>query len=380
MKKIALFTSIASHYRKPIWSLLLEHQKHEFHLFFGDNRSSGIKTIDLKSKIFLKYESRIHKIKNIWYKGKLLFWQRGVLSQCLYGNYDMVVFRGSMYCLSTWIASIICRVKGINIVYWGHGFYGKEKGIKLLIRILFNSLANSHLLYGNISKDLFIKYGFNSKKIYLIYNSLDYSKHKAIRSNFKELEKSKVFNFMKHPDLPTVIFIGRLTATKKLDLLIKAIKTINEDEIKINLVFIGDGYEKKPLINMSAKGISERWIHFLGGIYDESIIGRYIYLSDLCVSPGNVGLTAIHSLSYGTPVCTHDNVKNQMPEAEAIINGYNGIFFKENNVRNLVYNIEYWFSNNTDREKVRQNCYEQIDKYYNPNNQLNTINALIENS
>ena len=38
----------------------------------------------------------------------------------------------------------------------------------------------------------------------------------------------------------------------------------------------------------------------------------------MCVSPGNVGLTAIHSLTYGTPVLTHDNFNFQMPEAEAI--------------------------------------------------------------
>ena len=32
------------------------------------------------------------------------------------------------------------------------------------------------------------------------------------------------------------------------------------------------------------------------------IISKYLYYADICVSPGNVGLTAIHSLTYGTPV------------------------------------------------------------------------------
>ena len=44
------------------------------------------------------------------------------------------------------------------------------------------------------------------------------------------------------------------------------------------------------------------------------------------VSPGNVGLTAIHSLSYGTPVLTHNNFNNQMPEVESIQPGFNGYF------------------------------------------------------
>ena len=50
-------------------------------------------------------------------------------------------------------------------------------------------------------------------------------------------------------------------------------------------------------------------------------------MSDLTVSPGNIGLTAIHSLSYGTPVCSHSNFNNQMPESEAIINFEKWFFF-----------------------------------------------------
>ena len=44
--------------------------------------------------------------------------------------------------------------------------------------------------------------------------------------------------------------------------------------------------------------------HFQGAVFDESN-SELIYHSDLCVSPGNVGLTAIHSLTYGVPVATH---------------------------------------------------------------------------
>ena len=68
---------------------------------------------------------------------------------------------------------------------------------------------------------------------------------------------------------------------------------------------------------------------FYGATYDEKELSKLIYMSDLTVSPGNIGLTAIHSLSYGTPVCSHSNFNNQMPESEAIINFENGFFFRK---------------------------------------------------
>ena len=48
-------------------------------------------------------------------------------------------------------------------------------------------------------------------------------------------------------------------------------------------------------------------IWFYGACYDESKLGELIFNADLCVSPGNVGLTAVHSMGYGTPVITHNN-------------------------------------------------------------------------
>ena len=74
---------------------------------------------------------------------------------------------------------------------------------------------------------------------------------------------------------------------------------------------------------------------FFGPCYDEFEIGMLIYNAALCVSPGNVGLTAIHSLSYGTPVISHNDFKHQMPEFEAIVPGETGAFFIANDLNSL---------------------------------------------
>ncbi len=147
---------------------------------------------------------------------------------------------------------------------------------------------------------------------------------------------------------------------------IEAVDRINSGGDLVNLIMVGEGDERTRLESLSKQGVESGYIKFYGQCYDEEKIGRLISDADLCVSPGNVGLTAIHSLSLGTPVASHSNLNNQMPEVEAIIDGKSGFLFKEGDVEDLSRKIVDWISNVQDRESVRAVCYKIIDKYYNP--------------
>ncbi|WP_298653466.1 glycosyltransferase [uncultured Proteiniphilum sp.] len=376
MITINFFTNIAPHYRSPLWTVLLNNPDWDVHFFYGDNSKVGVKTIDFEKEEFSSYRDQLHEIKNYWWKGKALLWQKGIVSECCKGKFDRAVFLGEMSRLSTWIAVIICRIRGIKVSFWGHGLYGNERGVKLMLKKTFFRLGHEHLLYERRAKKLMIQQGFSPNNLYIVFNSLDYDAHKLLHQKFRDLRKADVFPFLNDPSLPIVIFIGRLTKGKKLDMLLQAINQINNEAPKVNLVIMGDGPEKKNLEDHGKAGLKNKWLHFTGACYDEEIIGKYLSMSDLCVSPGNVGLTAIHSLSFGTPVCTHDNMVNQMPEAEAIQHGYNGFFFKENDLSDLKIKIKDWL-NNMDRELMRKKSYEIIDTYYNPHYQLTVFNRLI---
>ena len=103
-----------------------------------------------------------------------------------------------------------------------------------------------------------------------------------------------------------------------------------------------------------------------------------IYNADLCVSPGNVGLTSIHSLMFGCPVISNDDFKTQMPESEVIIKGKTGDFFHAYDSSDLSRSISAWFSHHVDdRNRVRMDCFEIIDNYWNPNFQLNILKQVL---
>ena len=118
---------------------------------------------------------------------------------------------------------------------------------------------------------------------------------------------------------------------------------------------------------------------FYGACYDEAANAELIYNADLCVAPGNVGLTAMHSMVFGCPVLTHNDFPLQMPEFEAICENETGSFFKRNDIESLADAISDWFGyNGSRRETIRRNCFKEIDTQWTPNHQMNILKSVFK--
>ena len=238
---------------------------------------------------------------------------------------------------------------------------------------MFLRLADINILYENRSKKLLIESGFDKKTLEVIYNSLDYDNQLKL---FKKLDKKKNSNQLFKKKMPIIVFIGRLTKNKKIDILIKSIGIINKNIPKVNLLVIGDGPQKKNLELLSIKTLKKSNYLFYGELYNEKKIAELLYKSSICISPGNIGLAAIHSLTYGTPVASHKNLNFQMPEVESIIEGENGFLFKEDDINDLSNKIIFWIKNKkTNKKSIRK----IIDDKYNPYFQKKILDKLILN-
>ncbi len=122
----------------------------------------------------------------------------------------------------------------------------------------------------------------------------------------------------------------------------------------------------------------EKKIWFYGPCYDEQEIGNLLYNSDVCITPGILGLTAIHSLSYGTPVISNDDFSNHGPEFEAVEPGFTGDFFKKDDLEDLCSKIRLWINlDPIKRAQVRADAYKTIDEVFNPLNQIDILKNLI---
>ena len=325
MKTVDYFTNVFSHYREPLWKLLIDSKEIRYNIFFSKKEYQGIKTSITHETSKLK-----PVLINFTFLGKI-YWQSGVISSVLKSRADGIMFLGEMNLLSTWISVLICKLKKKKIFFWGHGVYGHESYLKLRLRTTFLKLADINFLYGHHAKNLLVKRGLKKNKIQVIYNSIPSTSKKAISNETVNQD------FQKHKMMSSdLLFIGRLTKGKQIELLFKAFKKAKKINSKLRLFVIGEGKLKLELENKFSTILES--VFFLGSIYNEKKLKYYISNSALFISPGNVGLACIHALSYGTPVCTHNNINYQMPEAE-VLDKQNGIFFKRNDVDSLVNSI-----------------------------------------
>ena len=368
MKKILYFTNIFPYYRFSIWKKLINSKEFNLEIFFSPINPLGIPSPDINNSFNENELSKLHILKNHWFNKKTLIWQSSVLKEILFTKFDCVLFLGEMYIISSWFAIVIAKLRGKKIYMWSHGIYGNENIFKKFFRLLFLKQADFIFLYENRSKLLLKQNGFSEDSLEVVYNSLDYDLHNKTYLQLKNTKRIDLITYFADNSLPVIIFIGRLTANKKINLLIDALKNINNQKTSYNLLIVGEGEKLDFLKNAYQNLIYDGWLYFYGSSYESSITSQLIYHSDLCVSPGNIGLTAIHSLSFGTPVASHNNFINQMPEVEAIIDGKNGFLFEENDSVDLANKITSWFSNNrfVDRDLIRKIVVEK----YNPDNQL----------
>jgi glycosyltransferase involved in cell wall biosynthesis len=381
-KTCGVFTNIAPLYSKPLWDELSLSKKVDYFFYSSRNGYSGIKTIDINESRSINEKGKYYWkfLRNIYYKD-LLIYQVGIVKELLSTNYDAYILNGEMHIISNWFAVIICKIRRKPILLWGHGIYGNEKCLKKAIRHAFNRIASSNLVYGKRAGILMINSGINSNKVFTVYNSLDFNthmKHYEDRDD-KILNRMKTILFPVRSELPIVIFIGRLTKEKKISILLEAIQLSKKKGNSYNCLIVGGGQEYDNLkYKVNYLDINDL-VCFYGPSYDEMTNSNLIMLADCCVSPGNVGLTAIHSMSLGTPVITHGNMFNQGPEAEAIIPEKTGLYFKENDIDSLSDAIDDLILN---RKKLlmETNCINQIKEFWNPMKQAAAFDKAVLNS
>lgn len=166
------------------------------------------------------------------------------------------------------------------------GWYGKERLFKKIIKKIFFKIPNGCFLYGEYAKLLMLKNGYRKEKLSVIYNSLNYDVQCKLRN---QLKRTFVFHDYFGNSNQTLLFIGRLTKIKRLELLILAVSELKKQGREFNLILIGDGLMKTELELLTQREKIENNVWFYGECYDEKELSNIIYNSDLCVSPGNVG-------------------------------------------------------------------------------------------
>ncbi len=362
--KLCLIYNFAQHYRTSIFQLI--DKEYDCEYVFGD------KYLNVEKMDYSLLKGKVTEVPSRQLFGGWFY--RPGIQKMLRKDFDCFLMLGESRALSTWLFCVKARLfhPKKKVYFWSHGWYGKESKAERLIKKLFFRLPNGGIfLYGKYACELMIKEGFNPDKLFVIHNSLAYNEQVAIR---QQLVAKPIYNEHFGNDYPNLFFIGRLTTIKKLDMVLRAMAQLKTSGQNYNMTFIGGGEVQSELEKLASELGLQNIVWFYGPCYDEKVLGEMIYNADLCVSPGNIGLTAMHSLVFGTPAITHDDFPHQMPEFEAIKEGITGTFFKIDNVDSLADGISKWFTNKGNkREEVREACMKEIDENWTPQFQLNVL-------
>ena len=142
------------------------------------------------------------------------------------------------------------NIEGINLGF----IYNIDK---YLMGLIYNKSKNIIAITPGI-RDYLLDKGVKNELIKFIPNPVD--KYEII--NKSQIEISELFDTRK----PYLIFVGRLSVVKNIELLLKAFQIVLKDKKDINLLICGDGPERIKLELMAEKYGINKNVQFLGSI------------------------------------------------------------------------------------------------------------------
>lgn len=363
--KLCVITNIGSHYRYPVFSAM--YRTFVCHFYLGNRVGTPIKTFDYRT--LGGYRGTLTNI----YFGPF-YWQRGSVG-LVFKPYRYYILDGEPFCLSSWMILLLAKLAGKQTIAWTHGWYGRETPIKRVVKKLFYGLHSRLMVYSEYAIGLMEREGLPRRKMYCIANSMDSDSERAIRHR---LVPTDIYCRHFGNDHPTIIYCGRIQRAKRLEMLVDCAAMLKTEGRPVNIVFVGKDVEGVGIEAYAARRHMQNHVWMYGPCYDDRTLGELFYNACACVSPGNVGLTAIHALSFGCPVVTHGNFPYQGPEFEAIRPGITGSFFEQGSVQSMKHEIEHWMAvDPVEREEIRRRAFEEIDRKWNIRHQIAVIGQVL---
>lgn len=368
--QVAVVYHFYPHYRRAVIEALARSDVADF-TFIGDDHEYLGSVEPARLSPAVRFElAKTHHI------GGPFMWQWKAFTVAFDRRFDTIIFHPVPHWPCTWMGVIAARLMGKRTLYWGHGLREQPRGVKGLIRRWFNALPHEHMFYGRVAKALHVGLGWSPAKVHVIYNSLDFEEQSRIARGITDERLVNVRQeLFGDASVPVVACTTRLIAMRRLDLLIEALAELAARGLRANLLLIGDGPERASLERLSReRGVST---HFEGACYDEQRLAELIMASNVVASPGRVGLTVIHALTYGVPVVSHGDVRDQAPEWEAIIPGVTGSHFEAGSVSSLADALEPWLLRTNRSPAAYERCRGIVARFWNAGYQCRAIERAV---
>jgi glycosyltransferase involved in cell wall biosynthesis len=174
------------------------------------------------------------------------------------------------------------------VIGWGLGAPPHGGFWRNLLRDRFLSSFDALLTYSQRGAEEYRALGFSEDCVFLAPNAI------TPRPSYPVPLRSKTYQ----DGRAQVLFVGRLQARKRIDLLLQACASLPA-ELQPDVTVVGDGPARSGLENL-AKRVYPRTV-FAGEKHGQDV-EPFFQNADLFVLPGTGGLAVQHAMSFGLPV------------------------------------------------------------------------------
>ena len=217
---------------------------------------------------------------------------------------------------------------------------------------------------------------------FLVKKGVDIHKIKYLPNTVEEFYFPRLISEKYKSKFPpgfNILFAGNIGVAQDFNTIINAAKIINEKNIPINWIIIGDGREKKNILERITKLNLTNKFYFLGS-FPSTEMPYYFACSDILLI--SLKKSLIFSLTIPSKLqsylaCRKPIIGNlEGVSSQIILESGCGLCSPSGNINQLIYNIEYLYNmSDIDRNEYALNGYN----YFQSNFERNLIyNKLVE--
>lgn len=228
--------------------------------------------------------------------------------------------------------------------------------VKKAVKFFIRKKADKIIAIGEDEHNLVTKtYGLNSNEVPIIRLGVD---TEAFHPNKKERKGlRKKLNFKDTDKI--VIFTGKISPEKEVDVLIKLMQALKRDDVKLLLVgSAGEDYKLK-LVNLIDKLEVKDKIRWVEMVPQEELPGYY-QIADIAIWPGNPTMARFEALSSGLPVIVATGIES----AKDIIAAGAALDFKRGDITDLEKKVNFLINNPTKYAETSRKAIKLIKNNY----------------
>jgi len=293
--KLAVQQRVLPNYRVPFFDLLATTCDGGLSLLAGLPRpTEGITTTDKLQVVNFTQGNNVHLFGGVFY----LYYPKGLLKWLDEQDPDVLIMDANPRCLSTPAVTRWMHDRDRPVIGWGLGapppspphflqkWRGREggAGLRKMRRTRFLRQFDAMISYSQRGANEYASLGFPRKNIYVAHNSVSLAPSHTLP------DRPSTFDAQ-----PSILFVGRLQARKRIDHLLRACAEIQN----VKLVIVGDGPERTSLETLAKEIYPEA--EFVGAKHGDEL-KPYFEEADIFVLPGTGGLAVHEAMSYGLPV------------------------------------------------------------------------------